>query len=296
VKGKHCYRIGGTSFQGNNVLKNEEYGLFLNESSSDDQSINQIEDNIFDGNGAGIQLNGSHDNTIFHNEIVNNSIGTQISNSSGNLVYGNNFVDNIIHAESDQYNYWDNGYPKGGNYWSGNAGIDVRCGSGMRYSGNDNIGDSGYFVDDDNLDKYPLLSPFWEDCYQNNPDEYLVDLGSDIALQRGKTIVFDDVSILGGDDALTYTWSVNCTNRTEELVYDEELGYDFVQRGNYTVTLNISFSNGYWRSDTIIVRVLTDGSTSPIGSDLFAYYWMIILITTIGVLSGIIVYLRFKKR
>ena len=44
-------------------------------------------------------------------------------------------------------NEWDNGYPSGGNYWSG-------------YSDHDSIGDTAYIVDENNQDNYPLMGMF----------------------------------------------------------------------------------------------------------------------------------------
>jgi len=45
--------------------------------------------------------------------------------------------------------FWDDGYPSGGNYWSDYAGVDAD---------GDGIGDTPYVIDENNTDRYPLIS------------------------------------------------------------------------------------------------------------------------------------------
>jgi hypothetical protein len=45
-------------------------------------------------------------------------------------------------------NFWDSGYPSGGNYWSNYTGVDAD---------NDGIGDEPYTIDANNTDRYPLV-------------------------------------------------------------------------------------------------------------------------------------------
>jgi len=74
--------------------------------------------------------------------------------STNNTIYHNNFVNNTeqvyISTHPSYANFWDNGYPSGGNYWSNYTGVDAD---------NDGIGDEPYTIDANNTDRYPLIAP-----------------------------------------------------------------------------------------------------------------------------------------
>ena len=57
-------------------------------------------------------------------------------------------------------NYFDNGYPSGGNYWSDYSCNDVYYGPNQDIPGSDGIGDTQYIISGDgNTDNYPLIEP-----------------------------------------------------------------------------------------------------------------------------------------
>jgi len=56
-----------------------------------------------------------------------------------------------VYTQSAYPNFWDDGYPSGGNYWSNYTGVD---------SDHDGIGDSSHILDADNQDNYPLMGMF----------------------------------------------------------------------------------------------------------------------------------------
>ncbi|RLJ03071.1 MAG: hypothetical protein DRP08_03970, partial [Candidatus Aenigmatarchaeota archaeon] len=111
---------------------------------------------------AGIILEASN-NTVCYNTIQNNYYGISVGVYSGqgdNIIYHNNFINNTCHAYLGSTNTWDNGYPSGGNYWSDYNGIDLHWGSYQNETGSDGIGDTAYVVDENNVDRYPLMGPF----------------------------------------------------------------------------------------------------------------------------------------
>jgi hypothetical protein len=55
---------------------------------------------------------------------------------------------------------WDDGYPSGGNYWSDYTGLDLYKGANQTVAGSDEIGDTPYTVDANNIDHYPLMNPW----------------------------------------------------------------------------------------------------------------------------------------
>jgi hypothetical protein len=57
-------------------------------------------------------------------------------------------------------NVWDCGCPSGGNYWSDYAGVDLYSGPYQNMTGSDGVGDTPKPVNENNVDHYPLMSPW----------------------------------------------------------------------------------------------------------------------------------------
>ena len=114
-------------------------------------SNNTITGNTICNNNDGVYLRDlSNNNTITGNTICNNSNnGIYLRDSSNNVIYLNKFIDNNVNAYNyNGTNYFDNGTY--GNYWSDYTGVDADS---------DGIGDTPYYIEEDAIDNYPLMSP-----------------------------------------------------------------------------------------------------------------------------------------
>jgi parallel beta-helix repeat protein len=102
------------------------------------------------------------DNSIIENTIKENGLGIFLGYSSDNHVYHNNFIENSAQADyQESTTFWDNGYPSGGNYWSGWETTDSQRGPGQNLTGSDGIADSPYYVKPEGQeDHYPLMGLF----------------------------------------------------------------------------------------------------------------------------------------
>ena len=109
-------------------------------------------------NVQGLLLASTTNSTIVENSVTDSCCGIYLYESSNNRFYHNNVIGNIqqVYVKTSGYaNFWDDGYPSGGNYWS-----DYKD----RYPDAAEIDQSGiwntqYFIDPDNVDNYPLTSP-----------------------------------------------------------------------------------------------------------------------------------------
>ena len=111
--------------------------------------------------------------------------------SKGNVLYHNSFLadegpNTMSIDEFSTNNTWDNGCE--GNYWSDYSGTD---------SNNDGVGDTPFYIDENNQDDYPLVNPHW------NPADVNHDLRVDI---------YDAVLICGAYTATPSApnWNPHC--------------------------------------------------------------------------------------
>jgi len=139
----------------NNTCVNNMYGILLSNISPNNSLVNNkcINNTIY-----GIVLYDSDNNLISGNVVENNLRGICLSGSNYNRVNHNNIINNGIQALGVGTNYWDNGYPSGGNYWNDYTGVDSYHGENQNIPGSDGIGDTPYDISGEaNQDHYPLI-------------------------------------------------------------------------------------------------------------------------------------------
>ncbi len=132
-------------------------GITLSNSDNNRISNNVISNAI----GNGLSLSASSENTITYNTFSDNRGYGILLMSDSNRIYHNNFIDNTCQASDTGINFWDNGYPSGGNYWNDCIGNDNFHGPNQNISGGDGIVDAPYPIPDGNSkDLYPLMHQF----------------------------------------------------------------------------------------------------------------------------------------
>jgi len=137
-------------------VENNNFGVYFHLSTG-----NVVANCIIRGNNFGIAVVSSDNNIITRSIIENNNLGYTIhDNSENNHIHHNDFVNNVQMGLDYLTNYWDNGYPSGGNYWGDYNGADNYRGENQDIPGSDNIGDTPYFIPGGaNRDRYPFMNP-----------------------------------------------------------------------------------------------------------------------------------------
>jgi parallel beta-helix repeat protein len=125
-------------------------------------NFTEISSNAVLNNGVGMDMSFVYGTRIYDNEILNNQRGLHLNYFGNNSIYHNHFGSNVQHVNYSSYalsaNSWDDGYPSGGNYWSGYTGVDLYKGPNQVILGSDGIGDTPYIIAADNVDRYPRMS------------------------------------------------------------------------------------------------------------------------------------------
>jgi parallel beta-helix repeat protein len=152
--------FGNNTILGCNVTSNPAYGIEISSARyGNPLNNNTLLANVIANSYYGISIRDTDNNTVQDNSIMNNSEGIKLY-TSNNVVSHNNFVDNKIQADVRNVNFWDDGYPSGGNYWSNYNGTDMLSGPYHNITGSDGIGDIAYTLDLSNTDHYPLTGMF----------------------------------------------------------------------------------------------------------------------------------------
>ncbi len=225
-----------------NVISNNGYGINLYDSTNNIFTNNNIDENKY----GGVAVYGSSFINFTGNNIKQNGVGFAGYGSNDIKIYHNNFVDNSLGSEAygGTYNF-DNGYPRGGNYWSDYQGVDVN---------GDGIGDTPY-VFSSAQDNYPFME---RDGWQSTPEPSITPVlivpgltGTE--MKKGDELLWADIprmaNPLNSDnfmDPLTFSSSLvpndSATLVSEVIKIKNFLGYTF----DYTEGLINEFGNqGY---------------------------------------------------
>jgi len=155
--GIYLESTSGNIIHGNDIAESTYDGISLYDAVDNIMSFNRIEDNGW----SSIGLYYSSGNSVTGNYIAGNYFGINLLGSELNSIFHNTLIGNTNHASSDDLaNSWDNGYPSGGDYWSGYTGIDVYSGPDQNQPGSDGIGDTPYNCTGNSQDRYPLMQPW----------------------------------------------------------------------------------------------------------------------------------------
>ena len=275
----------------NNITYNKKDGIHFEHLGWSYHSHNRIYRNNIKGNSQGIYMVMSAYNLIYKNDIVSNSEwGVNLTMCMGggkyNKVYHNNFLKNGEEGRQacSQWttgNFWDDGYPSGGNFWSDYNGSDNYSGPNQNIPGSDGIGDTPYTIptfdwEDDN-DSYPLMEPFG-----NWPIAPIAQFQwIPILPNPGEMILFNASESIDFDGNITlYEWDWNSDGEFDENHTNYTTTHSWAEDGYYPVTLKITDNDNGTDSITKTVRVGNlppyepshpsppDGATNVLGSSI----------------------------
>jgi parallel beta-helix repeat protein len=142
----------------NNTIANSQTGMAFYGSSNVYIANNTITKNTY----AIYTDRTTHDNIFCQNNITQNTVGFYLYYSYNNTFFFNTIAQNALQVMliGTPQNNWDNGYPSGGNYWSGYTGVDQNLGLYQNITTKDGIGDTPYVIGVNNTDNYPLMQPY----------------------------------------------------------------------------------------------------------------------------------------
>ena len=158
--GLSFYAASNNIINDNIARNNGQYGIVIDRSANNMLSGNTTDLNDYFGIYIGFYCSG---NIVKENFIsFNREYGIVIVSSSlNNRIYHNNFIGNReqVWVEGGINNFFDDGYPSGGNYFSDYVGVDEKKGINQDEPGSDGIGDTPYVLSG-GQDKYPLMEEF----------------------------------------------------------------------------------------------------------------------------------------
>jgi nitrous oxidase accessory protein NosD len=233
--GVYAIQVSPSSYNNtisHNIIRNSLGAVSVVENSTFNKIISNRISNVSYGILAGIPaLNWiSEGNNTVKGNIVSDCKFSIIAGTRGNHIYHNGFLSdyNQSYAFPGFNSSWDDGYPSGGNYWSDYNGTDFYSGPYQNETGSDGIGDTPYFIDENNTDYYPLMGP-WTGTGGNVTVVY----GSGVSLTFGNVtssgITTINETLIGPAPPSGFT-----------LAMEPPMYYDVKTSANYTGIITIS--------------------------------------------------------
>lgn len=275
--------------ENNNITDNTEHGVTVLSNSYN----NTLVDNNLINNPHGISVSNSNNNKIVGNTIAKNTIlGIELAASENNSLYHNNFVRNQKHVVVNQPNTWDNGYPSGGNYWHSYESVDYKSGPNQDQAGSDGIWDDPYIINENNTDRYPSVNPYDEIAHLISDEDQTTDgevdkvkpianAGSDQKVSVGTVVYFDASNSTDNVGIVSYEWDLGDGIKKTGI----KVSHIYNEVGTYIVTLTVKDAAGNFDTDTVIVEVTSNETTSP---------WINVVIAMTGIAIIISLFWKFK--
>jgi hypothetical protein len=182
----------------------------------------------------------------------------------GNVtVYHNNFIDNVSAEAASEFGYviWDQGYPAGGNHWSGWTGPDLHSGPAQDEEGADGIVDLPF-----GNDRYPFAeSNGW--VPSNIPpvaDAGAHLTGPGLSPYPGEVFTLDATGSYDPDGTIVrYDWLlddgttlVDSVDGSTDGVFDGLTTHSYKDPGSFhTVTLTVTDDDEAIDIDTTTVQI-----------------------------------------
>lgn len=249
------YRTKNSKISNNNIAPQRWSGAILLTYSSG----NLISKNTINVGGAtivGIQLRDSSNNNIISDNYISYAgYGITLLNASNNKIYHNNFIHSSAYAYYGIGNFFDNGYPSGGNYWSNYTGVDLYSGPNQDQAGSDGIGDTPYTFTG-GQDRHPFMKENgWEapspPINQPSVAEFTYSPQNPI---KNEIVTFD-ASISSDPDGsiIKHEWDFgDGTNGTGEIAT-----HSYSSIGDYNVKLTVIDDGGATDSISKIIQVFS---------------------------------------
>jgi parallel beta-helix repeat protein len=259
--------IFGYGSSGNGIIENQvfdnRWGIvyFCTEK-------NTMYKNNIRNNDIGIEFWGyATEIIIFENIILNNTYGISFGGEGGgenNIIYHNSFVNNTYQVDEGslwQYNFWDIGYPSGGNYWSDYDGVDEKSGSGQDQPGSDGIGDTPYFICENNVDRYPFIRPEFPSIPVGKPF-VILSSSSNIVKEDVENVIFTAIAYDFDGYIESYLFDYG-DGHDSGWVSDSSISWTYFSPGEYKAKVKVRDNDGIESEWSYPVDIIVSSINKP---------------------------------